>query len=127
MYKGAKKELQNELALRRRKLNLTDVDGEELKLRRNDLGFTQEKLAGHFGVERNTIARWENGVLTVPKWVDLALQTLERWIKGNKKKFGLDEFVPSEVAKRKDEREHKQSEKANAEKQRKLKILFGDD
>lgn len=54
------------------------MDGEELKKRRNDLGMTQAELADLLGVKPNTVARWENGVLPVPAYLPLALQTIER-------------------------------------------------
>lgn len=50
----------------------------ELKQRRAALGWTQAKLAEALGVQPNTVTRWENGVLPVPVYVPLALETLER-------------------------------------------------
>jgi transcriptional regulator with XRE-family HTH domain len=55
-----------------------DVEGKELKERRQALGWTQAQLADRLGVKPNTVARWENGVLEVPVWLPLALATLER-------------------------------------------------
>jgi DNA-binding XRE family transcriptional regulator len=64
------------------------MDGIELKQRRNNLDLTQQGLADEFGVERNTINRWENGIIKeVPKWVDLALITLESRHKETRKKL----------------------------------------
>ncbi len=52
---------------------------EEIKQKRIALNLTQEELAKKFGVERNTIARWERGTI-VPQasgMLRLAFQTLE--------------------------------------------------
>lgn len=54
------------------------MKGKELKARRASLGITQVQLAGILGVQPNTVARWENGVLDVPRVVALALDTVER-------------------------------------------------
>jgi transcriptional regulator with XRE-family HTH domain len=54
------------------------VNGTTLKTKREVLGFTQVQLAEILGVQPNTVARWENGVLTVPKVVVLAMETVER-------------------------------------------------
>lgn len=54
------------------------MTGEELKNRRNALGLTQAELAEILDVKPNTIARWENGVLSVPQTVELAMETVER-------------------------------------------------
>jgi transcriptional regulator with XRE-family HTH domain len=52
---------------------------EEIKQKRLALNLTQEELAEKFGVERNTVARWERGAI-VPQakgMLSLAFQTLE--------------------------------------------------
>jgi DNA-binding XRE family transcriptional regulator len=50
----------------------------ELMQRRKDLGLTQKELGEKLGVDRNTIARWENGKVKFPPvLVDLALESLE--------------------------------------------------
>jgi transcriptional regulator with XRE-family HTH domain len=50
----------------------------ELMQRRKDLGLTQKQLGEKLGVDRNTIARWENGRAKFPPvLVDLALESLE--------------------------------------------------
>lgn len=54
------------------------VNGTTLKTKREALGFTQVQLAEILGVQPNTVARWENGVLAVPKVVVLAMETVER-------------------------------------------------
>ncbi len=46
---------------------------EELKRKREYLGLTQTKLAEILGVKNNTVARWESGVLVVPKVIELAM------------------------------------------------------
>jgi len=54
------------------------VEKEELKRRRTALGITQAELATVLGVKPNTVARWESGVLAVPAYLPLALETVER-------------------------------------------------
>ncbi len=54
------------------------MKGKELKARRAALRMTQVQLAETLGVQPNTVARWENGVLDVPRVVALALDTVER-------------------------------------------------
>lgn len=57
------------------------MDGDELKERRTALGLTQAQLAEILDVKPNTVARWERGLLTVPRTVELAMQTVERLYK----------------------------------------------
>ena len=55
------------------------MNGQEIRVARERLALTQEKLGEHFGVTRNTIARWERGEL-IPKWpklLRLAFRALE--------------------------------------------------
>lgn len=54
------------------------VKKEDLKKRRSALGWTQKQLAEALGVQPNTVTRWENGILPVPVYVPLALETIER-------------------------------------------------
>jgi DNA-binding transcriptional regulator YiaG len=62
------------------------MDGDELKAIRSALGLTQAELAEMLEVKPNTVARWERGVLSVPKTVELAMETIERrYKKGSKK------------------------------------------
>lgn len=84
MYKGRNKELKR-IFLERWKHYPDYINAYILKARRQDLGLTQKELAEKFGVDRNTINRWENGLIKdengetkdIPKWVELALQALE--------------------------------------------------
>ncbi len=56
----------------------TSYMASELMQRRKDLGLTQKELGEKLGVDRNTIARWENGKIKFPPvLVDLALESLE--------------------------------------------------
>jgi DNA-binding transcriptional regulator YiaG len=54
------------------------LDKEELKRRREGLGITQGELAREFGVDVMTISRWERGTRSIPPYLELALQTVER-------------------------------------------------
>jgi transcriptional regulator with XRE-family HTH domain len=57
---------------------MSAMTGEELKEKRTTLGLTQAQLAEILEVKPNTVARWERGILTVPKAIELALETVER-------------------------------------------------
>jgi transcriptional regulator with XRE-family HTH domain len=61
------------------------MDGIELKERRLSLGLTQAQLAEILEVKPNTVARWEQGVLQVPRTVELAMETVEKMQKRRKK------------------------------------------
>lgn len=54
------------------------MNGPELKQRREELGLTQTTFADVIGITANTISRYERGSLQVPKWMELAIQTLEQ-------------------------------------------------
>lgn len=54
------------------------MEGNELKQKRENLALTQAELAEILGVKPNTVARWERGILSVPKTVELAMETVER-------------------------------------------------
>lgn len=58
------------------------MEGKELKQKRENLELTQTELANILGVKMNTVYRWESGILSVPKSIELAMETVER----NKKK-----------------------------------------
>lgn len=62
------------------------MDGEQLKEKRISLGLTQAQLAEILDVKPNTVARWERGVLAVPRTVELAMETVERMYKKGSKK-----------------------------------------
>lgn len=60
------------------------MEGKELKKMRESLGLTQSGLAEILDVKPNTVARWENGVLDVPKTVELAMPTVKANIEKEK-------------------------------------------
>ena len=62
------------------------MEGEQLKEKRVALGFTQAQLAKILEVKPNTVARWERGLLPVPRTVELAMETVERMYKKGGKK-----------------------------------------
>jgi DNA-binding transcriptional regulator YiaG len=62
------------------------VSGDELKEKRAALELTQAELAEILEVKPNTVARWERGVLRVPRTVELAMQTVERTLSKKNKK-----------------------------------------
>lgn len=62
------------------------MESEELREKRIALGLTQAQLAEILEVKPNTVARWERGVLSVPRTVELAMETVERMYKKSSKK-----------------------------------------
>ena len=62
------------------------MEGERLKEKRIALGLTQAQLAEILDVKPNTVARWERGLLPVPRTVELAMETVERMYKKSGKK-----------------------------------------
>ncbi len=54
------------------------MEGKELKEKREKLELTQTVLADILGVKMNTVYRWESGILSVPKSIELAMETVER-------------------------------------------------
>lgn len=61
------------------------MESDELKEKRVALGLTQAQLAEILEVKPNTVARWERGVLAVPRTVELAMETVGRMFKKSKK------------------------------------------
>ena len=62
------------------------MEGSELREKRIALGMTQAQLAEVLAVKPNTVARWERGLLSVPRTVELAMETVERMYKKSGKK-----------------------------------------
>ena len=64
------------------------MTGDELRKWRDELAMTQEQLAEALSVDVMTISRWERGVRSIPPYLPLALETLERKYKkiGRQKK-----------------------------------------
>lgn len=62
------------------------MEGEALREKRIALGLTQAELAEILDVKPNTVARWERGLLPVPRTVELAMATVERTHKKSNKK-----------------------------------------
>jgi DNA-binding transcriptional regulator YiaG len=54
------------------------MTAQELRERREALSLSQGKLAALLGVDVMTISRWERGVRTMPPFLGLALEALER-------------------------------------------------
>ena len=57
------------------------MNPDELKTRREALGMTQSELAQELSVDVMTISRWERGARTIPTYLPLALETIERRFK----------------------------------------------
>jgi DNA-binding XRE family transcriptional regulator len=53
------------------------MTGEDMKRRRERLGFTQEELAKRIGVQRLSIIRWETGQTKISKAIELAMKQIE--------------------------------------------------
>ena len=53
------------------------MNKEELKKRRERLGFSQSQLADALGFASNTISGYETGRMEIPKYMDLVLESLE--------------------------------------------------
>jgi transcriptional regulator with XRE-family HTH domain len=62
------------------------MEGEGLREKRIALGLTQAQLAEILDVKPNTVARWERGLLAVPRTVELAMETVERMYKKSGRK-----------------------------------------
>lgn len=61
------------------------MTGDELREKRVALELTQAQLAEILDVKPNTVARWERGLLSVPRTVKLAMETVERKYKKSRK------------------------------------------
>ncbi len=53
------------------------MDNKEFKRKRMSLGLNQAELAKLLDIKPNTVSRYETGVLSVPKVVELALEGIE--------------------------------------------------
>jgi transcriptional regulator with XRE-family HTH domain len=53
------------------------MTAEELKQRRESLGFTQSKLARELDVDVITVSRWERKVHPIPRYIELAIEAIE--------------------------------------------------
>jgi len=54
------------------------MDPNELKTWREQNGYSQQELAAILGVTNICISRWENGARTIPSFLYLALECMER-------------------------------------------------
>ena len=52
------------------------MEGKQLAWRRRQLGWTQERMAKALGVARNTVARYEVGLMKIPKAMALAIESV---------------------------------------------------
>ncbi|MDQ3753825.1 MAG: helix-turn-helix domain-containing protein [Acidobacteriota bacterium] len=57
-----------------------------MREKRIALGLTQAQLAEILDVKPNTVARWERGLLAVPRTVELAMEAVARIFKKGGKK-----------------------------------------
>ncbi len=62
------------------------MEGNDLRQWRDGQGLTQLQLAEALSVATNTVARWERDERAIPPFLPLALETVERKIKAEKKK-----------------------------------------
>lgn len=53
------------------------MTGDDLKHRREMLGYTQQSFAERLGLARRTVQYYESGEHPIPRTVELALQALE--------------------------------------------------
>jgi DNA-binding XRE family transcriptional regulator len=54
------------------------MNKDELKQYRESIGLTQGELSKALGVANNTVSRWELGQRSIPEFLPLALETIER-------------------------------------------------
>lgn len=62
------------------------MEAAELQRRREALGLSREELARELKTTSVTVWRWENGERTIPPYLSLALDTVEREHKKKGKK-----------------------------------------
>jgi transcriptional regulator with XRE-family HTH domain len=62
------------------------MEKDEFREKRLALKLTQAQLAEILDVKPNTVARWERGLLVVPRTVELAMETVDRMYKKSGKK-----------------------------------------
>lgn len=62
------------------------MEAEELQKRREALGLSRDELARELKTTTVTIWRWENGERSIPPYLSLALETIEREHKNGGKK-----------------------------------------
>ncbi|HEX8248984.1 MAG TPA: helix-turn-helix domain-containing protein [Pyrinomonadaceae bacterium] len=60
------------------------MEAKEFKRKRISLGLTQTELAEMLDVKPNTISRYETGLLSVSRTVELALEAIENKLKKEK-------------------------------------------
>jgi transcriptional regulator with XRE-family HTH domain len=63
------------------------MTGKQFRIRRAVMDFTQAQLALELGVQPNTISRYENEDLKIPKAVQLALTTIEQQVRLRDEEF----------------------------------------
>jgi transcriptional regulator with XRE-family HTH domain len=67
------------------------MTGKQFRIRRAVMDLTQAQLASELGVQPNTISRYENEDLKIPKAVELALKTIEQQVSQRDEEFYNEE------------------------------------
>ncbi len=67
------------------------MTGKQFRIRRAVMDLTQAQLASELGVQPNTISRYENEDLKIPKAVELALKTIEQQVSQRDEEFNDEE------------------------------------